>query len=49
MNKDVVSHMRSSAQRLVRLARACNNDALSSELEEIAVELLRRAAELERS
>ena len=46
--KDTITYLRTLAQTCARLARACPHQATSHGLEEIAVDLMAKAQELER-
>jgi hypothetical protein len=49
MHKEHIAYLREHAHALVKLARKQQCDqALAGELEELAIELLKRASELER-
>jgi hypothetical protein len=48
MIKNITDELRALAERSTRLACECSNTELSHALEELAVELMARAAELER-
>jgi hypothetical protein len=48
MHKELITYLRAHAHELVKLARKASDEPLSLELEKLAIELLRRAAELER-
>jgi hypothetical protein len=48
MHKELITYLRMHAHDLVKLARKASDEALSLELEKMAIELLKRAADLER-
>jgi hypothetical protein len=48
MHRELVSYLRAHAYSLVKLARKSSDGALALELEQLAVELFKRAADLER-
>ena len=48
MNPETIKYLRDVAQTCTRLARACPHLATSHGLEEIAVDLMAKAEELER-
>lgn len=48
MHQELITYLRMHAHELVKLARKASDEALSLELEKMAVELLKRTAELER-
>jgi len=45
---DTIVYLRATAQTCMRLARACPHQATSHGLEEVAVDLMAKAQELER-
>jgi|HubBroStandDraft_6_1064221.scaffolds.fasta_scaffold256861_2 hypothetical protein len=47
MVKSIIDELRAVAQRCVRLARECSNNDLSHALEELGVDLLAKASEIE--
>jgi len=49
MTLEIVKYYRELAQTCTRLARACPHSATSHKLEEIALELMQKAKELEDS
>ena len=48
MQKELISYLRAHAHDLVKLARQSSDETLSLELEKMAIEMLKRAGDLER-
>ena len=48
MHKELIAYLRTHAHDLVKLARASADTTLSLELEKMAIEMLKRAGDLER-
>ena len=48
MHKELILYLRTHAHDLVKLARQATDATLSLELEKMAIEMLKRAADLER-
>jgi hypothetical protein len=48
MHKELIVYLRTHAHDLVKLARGASDETLSLELEKMAIEMLKRAADLER-
>jgi hypothetical protein len=48
MHRELIEYLRAHALELVKMARETSDEALASKLETMAIELLKRAAELER-
>jgi hypothetical protein len=48
MHKELIVYLRMHAHDLVKLARRSSDEALSLELEKMAIEMLKRTADLER-
>ena len=48
MQKDLIVYLRMHAHDLVKLARRSPDETLSLELERMAIEMLKRASDLER-
>ena len=48
MHKELIAYLRTHAHDLVKLARQTSDEALSLDLEKMAIELLKRAGDLER-
>ena len=48
MHMELIIYLRTHAHDLVRLARRSSDAALSLELEKMAIEILKRASDLER-
>ena len=48
MQKDLIVYLRMHAHDLVKLARQSADEKLSLELEKMAIEMLKRASDLER-
>ena len=49
MHKELIAYLRAHAHDLVKLARQSADATLSIELEKLAIEMLKRAGDLERS
>ncbi len=49
MNKELIAYLREHAQALVQLARQSNDAELSTAPEKLAIEMLKRALDSERS
>jgi hypothetical protein len=48
LHKELIAYLRTHAHDLVKLARGASDETLSLELENMAIEILKRAADLER-
>ena len=48
MHKELIVYLRAHAHDLVKLARRTSDETLSLDLEKMAIELLKRAGDLER-
>ena len=48
MHKELLIYLRAHAHDLVKLARQSSDETLSLELEKMAIEMLKRAGDLER-
>ena len=48
MHKELIAYLRGHAHDLVKLARQASDAAVSLELEQMAIEMLKRVADLER-
>jgi hypothetical protein len=48
MHKELIVYLRTHAHDLVKLARQSSDETLSFELEKMAIEMLKRAGDLER-
>jgi hypothetical protein len=48
MHKELIAYLRMHAHDLVKLARRAADETLSLELEKMAIDMLKRAADLER-
>ena len=48
MHKELIVYLRAHAHDLVKLARQSSDETLSLELEKMAIEMLKRASDLDR-
>jgi|1185.fasta_scaffold44066_2 hypothetical protein len=48
MHKELIAYLRARAHELVKLARQTSDATLSLELEKMAIDMLKRASDLER-
>ena len=48
MHKELIVYLRAHAHGLVKLARRSSDETLSLELEKMAIEMLKRASDLDR-